>query len=57
MTKPQSFAGLSVAITTPFRNGDLDLEALRKQIDFQVEAGTHLHRARGHDRRIAHALA
>ena len=40
MTKPQSFAGLSVAITTPFRNGDLDLEALRKQIDFQVEAGT-----------------
>jgi 4-hydroxy-tetrahydrodipicolinate synthase len=40
MTKPQAFAGLSVAITTPFRNGDLDLEALRRQIDFQVEAGT-----------------
>jgi 4-hydroxy-tetrahydrodipicolinate synthase len=40
MTKPQAFTGLSVAITTPFRNGDLDLEALRRQIDFQVEAGT-----------------
>jgi 4-hydroxy-tetrahydrodipicolinate synthase len=41
MTKSQSFAGLSVAITTPFRNGDLDLEALRGQIEFQIEAGTH----------------
>jgi 4-hydroxy-tetrahydrodipicolinate synthase len=41
MTKSQSFAGLSVAITTPFRNGDLDLETLRKQIEFQIEAGTH----------------
>jgi 4-hydroxy-tetrahydrodipicolinate synthase len=41
MTKSQSFAGLSVAITTPFRNGELDLEALRGQIEFQIEAGTH----------------
>ncbi len=40
MTKTQSFAGLSVAITTPFRNGELDLDALRKQIEFQIEAGT-----------------
>jgi 4-hydroxy-tetrahydrodipicolinate synthase len=40
MTKTQSFAGLSVAITTPFRDGELDLDALRKQIEFQIEAGT-----------------
>ncbi len=40
MAKSQSFAGLSVAITTPFRNGELDLDALRKQIEFQIEAGT-----------------
>src|SRR6516164_154017 len=40
MTKLQSFAGMSVAITTPFRNGDLDLDTLRKQIEFQIEAGT-----------------
>jgi 4-hydroxy-tetrahydrodipicolinate synthase len=40
MTKGEAFAGLSVAITTPFRGGELDLEALRVQIDFQIEAGT-----------------
>jgi 4-hydroxy-tetrahydrodipicolinate synthase len=40
MTKLQSFAGMSVAITTPFRNGELDLDVLRKQIEFQIEAGT-----------------
>ncbi|HEV2973192.1 MAG TPA: 4-hydroxy-tetrahydrodipicolinate synthase [Pirellulales bacterium] len=40
MTKGEAFAGLSVAITTPFRGSELDLEALRAQIDFQIEAGT-----------------
>jgi 4-hydroxy-tetrahydrodipicolinate synthase len=40
MAKLQSFAGMSVAITTPFRNGELDLDVLRKQIEFQIEAGT-----------------
>jgi 4-hydroxy-tetrahydrodipicolinate synthase len=39
-TKGEAFAGLSVAITTPFRDGQIDYEALRQQIDFQVEAGT-----------------
>ena len=34
------FAGLSVAIVTPFADGKLDVETLRKQIEFQVEAGT-----------------
>lgn len=34
------FAGLSVALVTPFRDGAIDEDALRAQIDFQVEAGT-----------------
>lgn len=38
--KGSDFAGLSVAITTPFRDGKVDTVALRKQVDFQVEAGT-----------------
>ena len=38
-TKGEAFAGLSVAITTPFRDGRIDYDALRAQIDFQVEAG------------------
>ena len=39
-TKGEAFAGLSVAITTPFRDGAVDYDALRSQVDFQVEAGT-----------------
>jgi len=38
--KGSQFAGLSVAMTTPFRDGQVDLAALRTQVDFQVEAGT-----------------
>jgi len=34
------FAGLSVAIVTPFTNGNLDLAKLKEQIEFQVDAGT-----------------
>jgi len=34
------FAGLSVAIVTPFVDGNLCLETLKQQIEFQVEAGT-----------------
>lgn len=34
------FSGLSVAIVTPFSNGKLDKDALKKQIEFQIEAGT-----------------
>jgi len=33
------FAGLSVAIVTPFKNGEVDYPLLRKQVDFQIEAG------------------
>jgi 4-hydroxy-tetrahydrodipicolinate synthase len=39
-TKGEAFAGLSVALTTPFRNCEVDYDALRAQVDFQVAAGT-----------------
>ena len=39
-TKGEAFAGLSVAVVTPFRNGEVDYEAFRAQIEFQIEAGT-----------------
>jgi len=39
-TRAESFAGLSVAIVTPFRDGQLDLETLQQQVEFQIEAGT-----------------
>jgi 4-hydroxy-tetrahydrodipicolinate synthase len=38
--KGSAFAGVSVALITPFRDDKLDVDALRRQIDFQVEAGT-----------------
>lgn len=38
--KGSDFAGLSVAIITPFRDGQIDRQALREQIEFQVAAGT-----------------
>ena len=39
-TRNESFAGLSVAMITPLRNGEIDFEALGRLVDFQVEAGT-----------------
>lgn len=38
--KGSDFAGMSVAIVTPFRDGKLDLVRLAEQLEFQVEAGT-----------------
>src|SRR5262245_36791640 len=38
--KGSAFAGLSVAIVTPFRGGQLDVKLLREQIDFQIAAGS-----------------
>ena len=38
--KGSDFAGLSVAMTTPFKNGKIDSELLRKQVEFQVNSGT-----------------
>lgn len=39
-TKGEAFAGLSVALTTPLRAGEVDYEALRAQVEFQIAAGT-----------------
>lgn len=39
-TLGEAFAGLSVALTTPFRDGELDVAALREQVEFQIAAGT-----------------
>ena len=39
-TRAEKFAGLSVAIVTPFRDGKLDSARLHEQIDFQAKAGT-----------------
>ncbi len=39
-TKGEAFAGLSVALTTPFRDGSVDFAALARQVEFQVQAGT-----------------
>jgi len=39
-TKGEAYAGLSVAITTPFKNDEVDYALLREQIEFQVAAGT-----------------
>ncbi|MEM1224793.1 MAG: 4-hydroxy-tetrahydrodipicolinate synthase [Planctomycetota bacterium] len=38
--KGSSFAGMSVAIVTPFRDGQVDYAALRDQLEFQIAAGT-----------------
>ncbi len=38
--KGEQFAGLTVALVTPFQNGEIDEAALRKLVDFHVEAGT-----------------
>jgi len=35
------FKGAFVAIVTPFKDGKVDEESLRKLIDFQIEQGTH----------------
>jgi 4-hydroxy-tetrahydrodipicolinate synthase len=39
-TKGEAFAGLSVALVTPFKGGDVDFDTFRQQIEFQIAAGT-----------------
>ncbi len=34
------FRGSFVALVTPFRNGQVDEEALRRLVEFQIEQGT-----------------
>jgi len=38
--KGEKFAGVTVAMVTPFRDGRVDEAALKKAVDFQVAAGT-----------------
>jgi 4-hydroxy-tetrahydrodipicolinate synthase len=40
-TKGEAFAGLSVALVTPLKNGEVDYDTFAEQIEFQVAAGTH----------------
>jgi 4-hydroxy-tetrahydrodipicolinate synthase len=39
-TKGEAFAGLSVAIVTPFKGDQIDFDTFAKQIEFQIAAGT-----------------
>src|SRR3954454_6625112 len=39
-TKGEQFAGVTVALITPFRGGEVDYTALKKLVDFHVEQGT-----------------
>jgi 4-hydroxy-tetrahydrodipicolinate synthase len=40
MTRGEQFAGLSVAIVTPLRNGEVDYRELNELVDWHVEQGT-----------------
>ena len=35
------FTGSYTALLTPFRNGEVDYDAYRKLVDFQIDNGTH----------------
>ena len=35
-TKGEAFAGLAVALVTPFKNGEVDYDVFREQIEFQI---------------------
>src|SRR2546421_8566265 len=39
-TKGEQFAGLTVALITPFKNGDVDFERLLRLVDWHVQQGT-----------------
>lgn len=39
-TRGELFAGLTVAMITPFKNGAVDYDALRKLVDWHIEQGT-----------------
>src|SRR5271163_3464166 len=40
-TKGEQFAGLTVALITPFRAGQVDYDALGRLVDWHVQEGTH----------------
>lgn len=38
-TRSEDFSGVSVALITPFKNGDVDYNRLQEQVEFQVKSG------------------
>ncbi len=40
MTRGEKFAGLTVALVTPFKNGEIDWADLNKLVDWHIEQGT-----------------
>src|SRR6187455_401226 len=40
MTRGEQFAGLTVALVTPFKNGEIDYPELQKLVDWHIEQGT-----------------
>src|SRR4051794_21046157 len=41
-SKGRIFAGCTVALVTPFRDGEVDYQALKELVDWQVAQGTHV---------------
>ena len=39
-SRSEDFAGLTVAMITPFRDGQVDIETLQRNVELQLEAGT-----------------
>ncbi|RIK80820.1 MAG: 4-hydroxy-tetrahydrodipicolinate synthase [Planctomycetota bacterium] len=39
-TRAEAFAGLSVAVVTPFKNGEVDYAKIKEHVEFQIAAGT-----------------
>jgi 4-hydroxy-tetrahydrodipicolinate synthase len=39
-TRGEQFAGLTVALVTPFKNGDTDFDELRRLVEWHIEQGT-----------------
>jgi 4-hydroxy-tetrahydrodipicolinate synthase len=39
-TKGEQFAGVTVALITPFKGDEVDIAALRRLVDWHVEQGT-----------------
>src|SRR5271167_3383706 len=39
-TRSEDFAGLTVAMITPFHDGQVDIETLQRNVEFQIAAGT-----------------
>jgi 4-hydroxy-tetrahydrodipicolinate synthase len=39
-TRAEAFAGLSVAVVTPFKNNEVDYAKIKEHVEFQIAAGT-----------------